>query len=82
MYTGFASKSDEWIRGVEHFMNEAFDPAVAKGSKRMMYPCSDCKNSKRKLPREMWKDIHKNGFMPNLPAGPCMVSVIVWQRRM
>jgi hypothetical protein len=65
MYTGFASKSDEWIRGVEHFVNEAFDPAIAKGSKRMPCPCSDCKNSKRKLPREMWKDIHKNGFMPN-----------------
>jgi len=65
MYTGFASKSDEWIRGVEHFINEAFDPAVAKGSKQMPCPYNDCKNSKRKLPREMWKDIHKNEFMPN-----------------
>jgi hypothetical protein len=68
MYTGFASKSDEWIRGWEHFVNEAFDPAIAKGSKWISCPCSDCKNSKRKLPREMWKDIHNTAAYEKMSA--------------
>ena len=64
MYTGFASKSEEWIRGTNYFVNQAFGPA-AKGSIRMPCPCRDCKNSKRKVKSDVFKDLYKNGFVAN-----------------
>jgi len=64
MYMGFASKSEEWIRGTNYFVNQAFGPA-AKGSIRMPCPCRDCKNSKRKVKSDVFKDLYKNGFVAN-----------------
>jgi hypothetical protein len=64
MYTGHASKSDEWVRGTDAFMEHAFG-AAAKGSIRMPCPCSQCKNRKKKRKREMVKDLYKHGFVPN-----------------
>ena len=64
MYTGFASKSSEWVRGTDAFLEHAFGPA-AKGSSRMPCPCSKCKNKKKKRKRAVGVDIHNNGFVPN-----------------
>jgi hypothetical protein len=48
MYTGFESKSVEWVRGTDNFLKEAFSEVVAKGSFRMSCPCTKCKNQKKK----------------------------------
>jgi len=64
MYTGFASKSSEWVRGTDAFLEHAFGPA-AKGSSQMPCPCSKCKNKKKKRKRAVGVDIHNNGFVPN-----------------
>jgi hypothetical protein len=50
MYMGFASKSSEWVRGTDAFLEHAF------GSK--------CKNNKKKRKRAVGVDIHNNGFVP------------------
>jgi len=64
MYTGFASKSGDWVRGVNAFLELAFG-AAARGSCRMRCPCSKCKNKKKKQKSQVWKDLYKNGFVPN-----------------
>jgi hypothetical protein len=64
MYTGFASKSLEWVRGTNEFLQQAFGPA-AKGSIRMTCPCSKCKNQKKKDYSHMYRDIFANGYVPN-----------------
>ena len=64
MYTGFASKSLDWVRGTDAFLEHAFGPA-AKGSIRMPCPCSKCKNKKKKRKVDMGRDLYKHGFVPN-----------------
>jgi len=64
MYSGFASKSHEWIRGTTEFLEHAFGPA-AKGSIRMPCPCSECRNKKKKVKAQVLRDLFKHGFVPN-----------------
>jgi hypothetical protein len=64
MYTGFESKTEEWVRGTNYFLEQAFGLA-AKGAIRMWCPCSKCKNKKKKEHRAMYKDIWANGYVPN-----------------
>jgi len=62
MYTGFARKDEDWVRGTSNFLDQAFGPA-ARGSIRMPCPCRSCKNSKRKIKDEIWKDLYRNGYV-------------------
>ena len=64
MYTGYASKSHEWVRGTGHFLEHAFGRA-AKGSSRMPCPYSKCKNTKRKRKSQVVRDLYKHGFVAN-----------------
>jgi len=64
MYTGYASKSHEWVRGTGHFLEHAFSRA-SKGSSRMPCPCSKCKNTKRKRKSQVVRDLYKHGFVAN-----------------
>ena len=64
MYTGFKDKTEEWVKGTGHFLEQAFGPA-AKGAIRVWCPCSKCKNDKKKERRPMYHDIWKNGYVPN-----------------
>jgi hypothetical protein len=64
MYTGWASKTSEWVRGTDAFLEQAFGPA-AKGSILMPCPCSTCKNKKWRLKDLVYRDLFKNGFVQN-----------------
>jgi hypothetical protein len=66
MYTGWTEKrkSVEWVHGTNQFLQQAFGPA-AHGSDRTLCPCKDYKNQKRKVEREVYKDLVKHGFVEN-----------------
>jgi hypothetical protein len=64
MYTGFESKTEEWVRGTNYFLEQAFGPA-AKGAIQMWCPYSKCKNEKKKEHKAMYKDIWANEYVPN-----------------
>jgi len=64
MYTGFKDKTEEWVKGTGHFLEQAFGLA-AKGAIRVWCPYSKCKNDKKKERRPMYHDIWKNGYVPN-----------------
>jgi DnaJ-class molecular chaperone len=57
-------KSVEWVHGTNQFLQQAFCPA-AHGSDQTLCPCNDCKNQKRKVQREVYKDLIKHGFVAN-----------------
>jgi hypothetical protein len=61
MYTGFKSKSPEWVLGMKNFLEVAF----SNGFLQMSCPCTKCKNKKRKDHQQMYKDIFVNGYIPN-----------------
>jgi hypothetical protein len=66
MYTGWTTKrkSNEWVRGTNNFLEQAFGLA-AQGLDRTLCPCKECKNQKRKVQREVYKDLFKYGFVKN-----------------
>ena len=71
MYTGFKDKTEEWVKGTGHFLEQAFGLA-AKGAIRVWCPCSKCKNDKKKERRPMYHDIWKNDTFQTIPAGSSM----------
>lgn len=48
----------------QQFLQQAFGPA-AHGSDRTRCPCNDCKNQKRKVEREVYRDLVKHGYVAN-----------------
>ena len=66
MYKGWTKKrqSPEWVHGTNEFLSKAFGP-TAKGSDQARCPCNDCKNQKRKVFKDVYKDLLKHGYVAN-----------------
>jgi hypothetical protein len=66
MYTSWTreKQSNEWVRGTNTFLDQAFGPA-ARGSIRMRCSCSKCKNKKWRERRIVMQYLFKNGYVRN-----------------
>ena len=64
MYMGHASMTPDWMTKTNAFLEHSFGEA-ARGSSRMLCPCSKCDNRVRKNRKNVGEDLCKYGFTPN-----------------